>query len=133
MSCDINSSKLVKHNVNTVGNSLQVWSLVINRNMSLKKYFRGNLQKIVKRWALLKFVLEIAVKKAWSEIPGCLNFTETKVVFCYQKLRKTFEIRGWRQRIFKFFEITWTICWNIDRSEHFLVTECFFNLFLDVW
>ena len=45
-------------------------------------------------------------------------------------LRKTFEIRGWRPRICKNFEITRTICSNSERSEQFLVTECFFNLFL---
>ena len=28
-------------------------------------------------------------------------------------------------------EITRTICSNGERSEQFLVTECFFNLFLD--
>ena len=87
MSSDINianSSKLVKHNVNTVGNSLQVRSLVINCNMSRKNYFRGNLQKIVKRWGLLKLLSDVAVKKSSSEIPGCLNFAETEMVICYQ-------------------------------------------------
>ena len=39
---------------------------------------------------------------------------------------------GWRPRIWKFFEITWTIYSNSERSEQFLVTECFFNLFLEV-
>ena len=43
-----------------------------------------------------------------------------------------FEIRGWRLRICKHFEITKTIFSNSERSEHFLVTECFFNLFLEV-
>ena len=43
-----------------------------------------------------------------------------------------FEIRGWRPRICKHFEITRTICSNSERSEQFLVTECFFNLFLEV-
>ena len=45
---------------------------------------------------------------------------------------KTFEIQGWRPRICKFFEITRTICWNGETSEQFWVTECFFNLFLEV-
>ena len=49
----------------------------------------------------------------------------TKIVltYCEKKLfkwsRKTFEIRGWRLRVFKIFEITWTIYTNIERSEHF--------------
>ena len=66
------------------------------------------------------------------------------MVFCYQNCsdllweriilvtEKNFEIRGWRPRIFKNFEITRAICSNSDRSEQFLVTECFLNLFLEV-
>ena len=46
--------------------------------------------------------------------------------------RKTFEIRGWRLRIFKKIEITRTVYSSSERSEQFLVTECFFNLFLEV-
>ena len=62
----------------------------------------------------------------------------TKIVltYCEKKLfswsRKTFEIRGWWPRICKKFEITRTIYSNSERSEQFLVTECFFNLFLEV-
>ena len=62
----------------------------------------------------------------------------TKIVltYCEKKLfywsRKTFEIWGWRPRICKLFEITWTIYSNSERPEQFLVTECFFNLFLEV-
>ena len=39
--------------------------------------------------------------------------------------RKTFEIRGGRPRIFKDFEITGAIYSNHERSEQFMVTECF--------
>ena len=59
-----------------------------------------------------------------------------KIVFCYQNcsdllweknvlgiLRKTFKIRGWSPRICKIFE---------GKVRTFLVTECFFNLFLEV-
>ena len=62
----------------------------------------------------------------------------TKIVltYCEKKLflwsRKTFEIQGWRLRICKIFEITRKIYSNIERSEQFLVTECFFNLFLEI-
>ena len=45
----------------------------------------------------------------------------------FQWSRKTFEIRGWRPRICKISEITRTIYSNSERSEQFLVTECFFN------
>ena len=47
-------------------------------------------------------------------------------------VKKTVEIWGWRPRICKMFEIRRTIYSNSERSEQFLVTECFFNLFLDV-
>ena len=63
----------------------------------------------------------------------------TKIVLTYIRwekivlvMEKTFEIRGWRPRIFKIFEITRTIYSNSEKSEQFLVTECFFNLFLEV-
>ena len=72
------------------------------------------------------------------------SISQWKIIFCFQKFsdlqwetmfkesRKSFEIRGWRQRIFKKIEITKTNCSNSERSEQFLVTECFlFKLFLD--
>ena len=46
-----------------------------------------------------------------------------------EKLLK-FEAEG--REFAKFFEITRTIYSNSERSEQFLVTECFFNLFLEV-
>ena len=55
----------------------------------------------------------------------------SKLVFCYQHW-KGFEIWGWRPRICKIFEIPRTIYSNSERSEQFLVTECFFNLFREV-
>ena len=62
--------------------------------------------------------------------------TKIVVIYCEKKLfywsRKTFEVRGWRQRICKNFEITRTINSKSGRSEQFLITECFFNLFLEV-
>ena len=50
---------------------------------------------------------------------------------CSSDQKKRFEIQGWRPRICKIFEITGTI--SHIRSEQFLVTECFFNLFLEVF
>ena len=50
----------------------------------------------------------------------------------FYRSRKTFEIRGSRLRIFKSFEITKTIYSSSERSEQFLVTKCFFNLFLEI-
>ena len=56
--------------------------------------------------------------------------------YCKKKLfsclRKTFEIWGWMPRICKIFEIIRTIYSNREKSEQFLVTEWFFNLFLEV-
>ena len=60
----------------------------------------------------------------------------TKIVLweknCSSDREKKFEFRGWRPRICNIFEITRTIYSNSERSEQFLVTECFFNLFLEV-
>ena len=61
------------------------------------------------------------------------------MVFCYQnctdllweKIVLVIE-KNWRPRICKFFEIIRTIYSSSERSEEFLVTECFFNLFLKV-
>ena len=65
------------------------------------------------------------------------------MVFCYQNcsdllwgktvlsIEKNFEICGWRLRICKLFEITRIIYSNSEKSEQFLVTECFSNLFLE--
>ena len=62
--------------------------------------------------------------------------TKINLTYCEKKLfywsRKKNEIQGWRARICKSFEITRTFCSNSERSEQFLVTECFFNLFLEV-
>ena len=60
---------------------------------------------------------------------NCSDLLWEKIVLVIQK---TFEIQGWRPRICKMFEITRTIYSNSERSEQFLVTECFFNLFLEV-
>ena len=69
-------------------------------------------------------------KKKWYFV------TKIVLTYCEKKLswwsRKTFEIQGWRPRIFRILEITWTIYSNCERSEQFLVTECFFNLFLEI-
>ena len=71
-------------------------------------------------------------------VPEVMQYSVSKIVltFCEKKLfswsRNTFEIQGWRPRICKNFEITRTIYSNSERSDQFLVTECFFNLFLEV-
>ena len=82
--------------------------------------------------------------KLFTKLPFCFIVTSSQLLFCYQNCsyllweklfqwsRKTFEIRGWRPRICKNFEITRKMYSNSERSEEFLVTECFFNLLLEV-
>ena len=69
----------------------------------------------------------LPVKQIWWKSAVC--YYEKKLFYWS---RKTFEIRGWRPRICKNFEITRIIYSNSERSEQCLVTECFFNLFLEV-
>ena len=64
---------------------------------------------------------------------NCSDLLWEKIVLVIEKSLKTFEIRGWRLRICKNFETTRIIYSNCERwSEQYLVTECFFNLFLEV-
>ena len=56
-----------------------------------------------------------------------LKFLSLKMVFCYQNC----SVRKNWPRICKIFEITRTIYSNGTRSKQFLVTESFFNLFLE--
>jgi hypothetical protein len=73
---------------------------------------------------------ELSQAKKWYFV------TKIVLTYCEKKMfkwsRKTCKIWSWRPRIFKIFEIIRTIYSNIKRSEQFLVTECFFNLFLEV-
>ena len=90
--------------------------------------------------------------KIWKKSPAlldiwCLRDLNSLMVCslnCYQNcsdllwerivpvIEKTFDIWGWRPRICKNFEITRAIHSNSERTEPFLVTECFFKLFLEV-
>ena len=65
----------------------------------------------------------------------CLNHRKWNyclgMVFCYQNCSDLL----WEKIVLvieKNFEIAWTIYSNSERSEQFLVTECFFNLFLEI-
>ena len=51
---------------------------------------------------------------------------------CSSDREKLLQFEAEGREFFKNFEITWTIYSNSERSEQFLVTECFFNLFLEV-
>ena len=70
------------------------------------------------------------MRKKWYFVTKIVVTYCEKTLFYW--LRKTIEIQGWSPRICKYFEITRTICSNSERSEQFLATECFFNLFLEV-
>ena len=61
---------------------------------------------------------------------NCSDLLWEKIILLIEKNFWNFEAEG--PRIFKNFEITKTIYSNSERSEQFLVTECFFNLFLEV-
>ena len=72
----------------------------------------------------------------WVKINGILLpklFWPTVRINCSSDWEKKIKNWGWRPRIFKKFEITRTICSNSKRSEKILVTESFFNLFLEVF
>ena len=66
-----------------------------------------------------------------------VRFGLKEMVFCYQNCSDLLwekivlviekKIWGWRPRTCKFFEITRTIYSNSERSEIFLITECFFS------
>ena len=64
----------------------------------------------------------------WHSIALCITMSELPtMVFCYQNCSDLL----WEKN-YKISEITRTIYSNSERSEQFLVTECFFNLFLEV-
>ena len=83
-------------------------------------------------WLIIKAYCEIVL---FIQIDGILFpklFWPTVRKKCFSDRKKTFEILSFHPRICKKFEITKTICSKTERSEQFLVTECFFNLFLEV-
>ena len=51
---------------------------------------------------------------------------------CSSNREKLLKFKAEGQKFEFFFEITGTICSNSERSEQILVTECFFNLFLEI-
>ena len=88
--------------------SLDSWQLFKLFLFSPWQYQR----QLAKNGILLPKLFWPTVRKNWSSDP---------------------EIRDWWPRICKILEITWTIYSNSERSEQFLVRECFFNLLLEVF
>ena len=76
---------------------------------------------------------------------SCFNFPSKGLVFCYkncsdllwEKVVLVIEKKFWNSRLktknLQNFETTRTIYSNRERSEQFLVTECFFKLFPDIF
>ena len=73
----------------------------------------------VHTWTTIKYLVQ-----KWYFV------TKIVLTYCNKKLfqwsRKSYEMKSWRPRICKFFEINRTIYSNSERSEQLLVTECFF-------
>ena len=96
--------------------------------LKLSKRFRQIYVAFSKNLNLNEYMFQIPNYTYLIKFEKCSSwYFVTKIV-----QRKTFLIRGWRPRICKIFEITRTIYSNSERLEQFLVTECFFNLFLEV-
>ena len=81
-----------------------------------------------KVWKL--FAFEGTCLKFWFEFRYHFFETICQIFFHPTHTNLKFEAEG--LRICKNFEITRTIYSNTERSGQFLVTECFFNLFLEV-
>ena len=129
--------QLLSRNLNESGNNHQVAKSFL---CNIEPKFHRNLEpfsRVVQSSFCVNLYASIILCKYSLFSFGKWYFV-TKIVltYCERKLfywlRKTFEIRGWRMKICKFFEITRTIHSNTERSEEFLVTKCFFNLFLEV-
>ena len=92
--------------------------LVIEKTFEIRGW-----RPIIWKFWIYNFVRNIFqknLKKKWYFV--------TKIVLTHREkklFKKTFVIRGLRPKICKKFEITRTICSISERSEQFLVTECF--------
>ena len=85
------------------------------------KCYKQGCQKI---WKCLRRKIKSKMHKDQNLYRNCILLSK----LFWPAVRKI-EIRGWRPRICKNFEITRTICSNSERSEQFLVTKCFSNYF----
>ena len=70
------------------------------------------------------------IYKTWIRIllQNCSDLPWEKIVLVIEKNFRSSRLKAEN----KIFEITWTIYSNSERSEQYLVTECFFNSFLEV-
>ena len=87
--------------------------------------FPIKVKKWLKLWSFYSFFRKSCEFSKWMVFcnQNCSDLLWEKIVLVIEK--KTFEIRGWRPRVCKIYS-------NSERSEQFLVRECFFNLSLEV-
>ena len=127
---DYTNKRLVKNN----GLSFKIWNHNIN-----KQILEIQVKKATKSPNLLcKHHMGDFVKLLWLSwktlengilLPKLLRPTVRKIV---PVIEKNFWNSRLKAEICKSFEITRTICSISERSEQFLVAECFFNLCLEV-
>ena len=111
----------------------QRFALVGIGKLPLKKLIWGRVIKI--DWQFMDFYTQFVffLRSFWNGILLTKLFWPT---YCEKKIVLVIEKNIWNSKLkaknLQNFEITKTIYSNSERSEHFLVTECFFNLFLEV-
>ena len=104
------------------------WNFMVNLLQDCKMSFSVRYIKQLYVSAFLTSIENVYLlkKPMVSCYQNCSDLLWEKIVLVIEKNW------SWRPRIYKNFEITRTICSNSERSEQFLATECFFNLFLEV-
>ena len=122
----------------------QLWILNRHYKYLFRHILQGTLLRGIVNWSGTTWIWGTKTKttvsvtfsfvSTWNRNSNLLPklFWPTVRKNCSSDQEKLFEIQGWRPRIWKIFEITRTIYSNSERSEQFLVTECFFNLFLEI-
>ena len=70
--------------------------------------------------------------KNWAHFKKWYFVTKIVLTYCSSDREKLLKFEAEGREFANNFEITRTICSNSERSEQFLVTECFFNLLLEV-
>ena len=104
----------------------QKWRKKCSRNVPLIRDSFGKEILLLKNHTLATFLYfdSKTQKRSIKTLPKIMVFC-TKIVLTYCE-KKLFSDRE------KLFEITSTINSNSERSDNFLATECYFNLFLEV-
>ena len=116
--------------------------LLVPANLELRDLFNSVITFLLRTMTSSPFSVWLICLSSISSMSFSLISEISEMTFCYQNcsdLKKSFsdwekllKFKGCRLRICNIFEITRTIYSNSERSEQFLVTESFFNLFLEV-